>query len=167
VVLVALALVELPLVDARVGAAGQVDGPAHRLEQVRLVPVAQLGADDGEVGVGVELGGHVRDRVGVERAVVVQQQQVVGPLTRARIERHGHRGPEAEVAVGDQDPLGPEVIEQQRPRAVGAAVVDGDDAQARLGLVVERRQRPWQPPRPVVGDEHHEHGRRGRGCLHR
>ncbi len=102
--------IELPLIDLarlqrRVRVTEPIRGTADLPEQPRFLPVDDLGPDDADV-----LHAHAdrrldetRHRIGIERGVVVQYQEVVGGSRRGDLERRAYRSGQTAVAVGDDD----------------------------------------------------------------
>jgi hypothetical protein len=171
-VAVTLTLVELAGVDAVVDATGQVDGRTDRLQALRIVGPAQLRPDDGDPLVGLEQRRRAarrrRVRARGRRGRSARGRRVAGRCGRAgrperieRVEREVERGRDAEVAVGEQDTVGAEEVDEQRSGAVLARVVDREDLDPALGLGREGGQRRSQRRGTVVGDEHGDDARTG------
>ncbi len=138
--LVALTLIEFTLVDPGVHPTGQVDGRADRLEQLRVVPLAQLRADDGQTRIRLQRRHEELDGVRLELEVVMQQQHERRGPRGPGVQCHRHGTTEAQVAVSDQDTVLTEPVEQQLTGPVTTGVVDRDDLDMRMCLRGERRQ---------------------------
>ena len=75
---VVLALVVLAALEAGLAAAGARDGDAELEQPAQRGPLAQLGAEDVGVGVGLGGGEQLLEGAGVGRGVVVEQPDPVG-----------------------------------------------------------------------------------------
>ena len=162
VTLVVLALVELPGIEPIVDTAGQVDRRTDGLESAGLVEPAKLRPDDREPLVSDERGDELRHGIRLQLEVVVDEQDQVVVSRRSggsevagdqRIEGEIDRTCEAEIPVGEQDAIRAEQVHEQRLRAVGARVVDGQQLDVGIGLGGERTQAAAQEPGPVAGDQ--------------
>ena len=155
--------IELPLIDLarlqrRVRVTEPIRGATDLPQQPRLLPVHDLGSDDADV-----LHAHAdrrldetRHRIGVERGVVVQHQEVVRGPRRGDLERRADRSGETAVAVGGDDaPVAQRLPEQdptsrrsmrRRPRPRPSA---GRSARrAPTGIRGAIRRRPVRRGRP-------------------
>ena len=139
---VVLPLVELAVLQGRVGVAEPVGRAPHLPEDPRLVPVDDLGADDAHALDALDaLGGldEPCDGIGRERGVVVHQQEVVGGLGGRELGRGGQAPAMPRFSRSGHHPLPrPSACRRSSQRPVGGAVVDRDDAQAGVGLRGER-----------------------------
>ena len=120
--------------------------------------VVQRRRDDRRLGVAPRGVAQRPQRAGFEPRVGVVQQRVVG---RHRVEPEVVGAAEAEVAAGLDQGRVRQQLAHQRDGGVGAVVVDHHHRRA----VRQRRQRPAQDARAVVGDEHRRDVRRHAGAI--
>lgn len=149
-----LALVLLAAVEAGPAASAVGDGDADLQELAAVVPAAQLGADDRGVPVVVDDAQHLGERVGLGRAVVVEEPE---PLHRFAVRQLGHLvrlvvpGPGNRVPAAGPLQVGEVVRGEDAGRA--ARLVDGG-AEARTPREVQDpvgAERLGDQARGVVG----------------
>ena len=160
---VVLLLVQLAGLGRRGHGSGLVDGPAHRTDAPRVVPVQELGAQDPTVGAEGLLH-QVADGVGGQGHVVVAQEEERRPLHRVE-HPVGRRAVPGVGALAGHPGLGQDGRHARR-RVLRAGVVDDQDRQGAVGLRGEGLQHLLEPGTGVLGD-HHRHHRRGGGCRQR
>jgi hypothetical protein len=155
---VVLALVELAVLERGVRMAEPVRRAPDLPQDPRLVPVDDLRPDDAHAFDALDPLGPLEqalDRVRRESRVSMHQQ-VVGGLRRRELGRGRERQrPRFSPRATTLRPEG--LMEDQC--AVGRAVVDDHDAQARMRLRGERLQAFAQPAGRVARHEHDEHAR--------
>ncbi len=167
---VVLLLVVLPRLGDRVDLAEAVEAEADVLEDARIVPRHELGADETGVGA-VQLLDQEPDGVGLEGDVVVADaEEAVVALDEAE-----HLvGGDAEPGVGAQRAHeGVRQARRDQRGEVGAIGVDGvageqeERVEVRVVLVDERFERLLEPGTGTVDDDDGDDRRRERGVgLH-
>ncbi len=153
-----LALVVLAALEAGLAPSRAADGDAQLEQPAQRGPLAQLRAED------VDVGPSVRDREeGLQRSrggggVVVQDPDPLGRVAglgegdQAVGDRVGEAGVARPGALGQGHPA-LERRADQVGAAVAAAGVDGDDVRHRGALREQSVQHGRQPGGPVVADE--------------
>ena len=140
-----------------------IGGTADVAQQARVVPVDDLGAHDADVIHARQAHGrldHVGDALGVDRGVVVQEEEEVR-LVRDRMRLRGRQRTGEAAVVGQRDHAAlPQRLDQEFARTVGGSVVDGHHGEAGIRLRGERGQGLAQPSGRVPDDEDHQDGGR-------
>ncbi len=139
---VVLLLVELPGFDAGVGTAEPVDGPADLEEDLGVVGVDELRADDAGVGA-VRLFQHDADRTRVENDVIVTKEEKGGTLDRRQ--RLICRAREADALGQALHVRAGQHVGDARRRVVVGRHVDDEDREIRIVLGSQRPQRVVEP----------------------
>jgi hypothetical protein len=168
-----LALVVLARVDAGDPARGPGDGQPDLEQPLAVRPLAHLRPHQRDPGVATGRTEQVLQGVGVELHVVVQQPDPMfdtvletgvdprlpralsasRPVLTQMCESAGHRGTEAQPALGADHGVRSERLVQHLRGLVAAAGVHRDQPVRQPDLALQRAQQPRQPASTVVSDD--------------